>query len=100
MTPNAQFQRLQNRVAAAFLAAFPEHKSVFSGDWGSASTSRNQAFPGRWKCLVSHLYIQMHCLLVFGIFDKVLPFRWFGVENRNSEMPYTAYFFFKIQCHH
>ena len=52
MTPNAQFQRLQNRVAAAFLAALPEHKSVFSGDWGSASTSRNQVFPKHRECLV------------------------------------------------
>ena len=47
---NLTISDLQNRVAAAFLAAFPKHNPVFPGDWGSASTSRNQAFPGRWKC--------------------------------------------------
>ena len=57
MVPDAQFQRLQNRVAAAFLAALPEHNPVFSGDWGSASTSRNQAFPRRWKYLVFRICI-------------------------------------------
>ena len=81
MTPNAQFQRLQNRVAAAFLAAFPEHKSVFSGDWGSASTSRNQVFPKHRKCLVfSHLYIQMHCLLLMISKFQGFPFH-AGTEN-------------------
>ena len=25
---------------------------MFTGAWGEASTSRNQAFPAEWKCLV------------------------------------------------
>ena len=56
-TPALLFSDLQNRVAAAFPAAFPEHNPVFSGDWGSASTSRNQVFLKHRECLVFRICI-------------------------------------------
>ena len=40
-----------------FYPVIPEHILVFSGDWGSASTSRKQAFPVAWKYLFFRICI-------------------------------------------
>ena len=46
----------KSRSRCAF-TAFAGYRIVSCGDWGGASTSRNQAFPIEWKCLVLCLCI-------------------------------------------
>lgn len=62
MGVDAHLSDLQNRIAAGIFQRFQNTLSVFCGDWGRASTSRNSPFPLMRKWAVLAYVLQMHCL--------------------------------------
>ena len=70
MTPNAQFQRLQNRVAAAFLQRFQNTNLCSPGIGAAPQQAETRHFRNDGNVWFSHLYIQMHCLLLLLVFAK------------------------------
>ena len=69
MTPNAQFQRLQNRVAAAFLQRFQNTNLCSPGIGAAPQQAETMYFrDGGNTWFFAFVYIRMHCLpLMFRV---------------------------------
>ena len=85
MAPNAQFQRLQNRVAAAFLQRFQNTNLCSPGIGAAPQQAETMYFKTVEMPGFSHLYIRMHCLLLFQKWFILIDFVFKGeypMKNR------------------